>query len=94
MTTDLGDSLGTEGSESWYKEAFDGGPLEFLPGQEQCTKPALVFFGVKLVSNLAGWFVSIGFTLLLFSHVTPCKANLGGRPLLPGQATVYLLAFP
>lgn len=67
--------------------------MEFLPGQEQCTKPALIFVGVKLVSNLAGWFVSIEFTLLLFPHVNPCKANLGGRPLLPGQATCICWLF-
>lgn len=66
---------------------------EILPGQYRYTisAPRGYFLAYKLLSIVAGQFVSIEFTLLLFPDMNSCKGNLGGVSLLPGQATVCQL---
>ena len=85
----------TQESESWYKTAFARELLEFYQDSADPLHRPLrrIFFGIKVVSFEAGKFISIEFTLWLFPHINPPKANLGGASLLSGQATRRLLLF-
>lgn len=85
----------TQESESWYKTAFARELLEFYQASADPLHRPLrrIFFGIKVVSVEAGKFISIEFTLWLFPHINPPKANMGGASLLSGQATRRLLLF-